>query len=189
MTFKLELEKIVGKERHRTDPRTGRNYTPKQTRLAEEAVRKAYRAEHEDHGDFDGIVTVAIETFRPLAKSNPKYWAGRADLGKPDWDNIGKLVCDALNGVAYTDDAHVVIGGVQKGCRTPYGTPPLAKVCITHFTEEYIKEKKKRTTSTSTPTSSRNSRRTTSTRRCSSTPPASRATSCSMRPTPTTPAA
>lgn len=54
MTFQLELEKIVGKERHRTDPRTGRNYTPKQTRLAEEAVRKAYRAEHEDHGDFDG---------------------------------------------------------------------------------------------------------------------------------------
>ena len=37
----------------------------------------------------------------------------------------------------------VVLGGVQKGCRTPYGTPPLAKVCITHFTEEYIKEKKK----------------------------------------------
>lgn len=143
MTFQLELEKIVGKERHRTDPRTGRNYTPKQTRLAEEAVRKAYRAEHEDHGDFDGIVTVAIETFRPLAKSNPKYWAGRADLGKPDWDNIGKLMCDALNGVAYTDDAHVVMGGVQKGCRTPYGTPPLAKVRITHFTEEYINEKKK----------------------------------------------
>lgn len=142
MTFQLELEKIVGKERHRTDPRTGRNYTPKQTRLAEEAVRKAYRAEHEDHGDFDGIVTVAIETFRPLAKSNPKYWAGRADLGKPDWDNIGKLVCDALNGVAYTDDAHVVMGGVKKGCRTPYGTPPLAKVCITHFTEEYVKENK-----------------------------------------------
>lgn len=138
MTFKLELEKIVGKERHRTDPRTGRNYTPKQTRLAEEAVRKAYRAEHEGHGDFDGIVTVAIETFRPLAKSNPKYWVGRADLGKPDWDNIGKLICDALNGVAYTDDAHVVMGGVQKGCRTPYGTPPLAKVRITHFTEEYI---------------------------------------------------
>lgn len=82
MTFQLELEKIVGKERHRTDPRTGRNYTPKQTRLAEEAVRKAYRAEHEDHGDFDGIVTVAIETFRPLAKSNPKYWVGRADLGQ-----------------------------------------------------------------------------------------------------------
>lgn len=143
MTFQLELEKIVGKERHRTDPRTGRNYTPKQTRLAEEAVRKAYRAEHEDHGDFDGIVTVAIETFRPLAKSNPKYWVGRADLGKPDWDNIGKLVCDALNGVAYTDDAHVVMGGVKKGCRTPYGTPPLAKVRITHFTEKYVKEKKK----------------------------------------------
>lgn len=107
MTFKLELEKIVGKERHRTDPRTGRNYTPKQTRLAEEAVRKAYRAEHEDHGDFDGIVTVAIETFRPLAKSNPKYWVGRADLGKPDWDNIAKLVMDGMNGAVWGDDSQV----------------------------------------------------------------------------------
>ena len=75
--------------------------------------------------------------------ANLMFDAAHPDLGKPDWDNIGKLICDALNGVAYTDDAHVVMGGVQKGCRTPYGTPPLAKVCITHFTEEYVKEKKK----------------------------------------------
>lgn len=142
MTFQLELEKIVGKERHRTDPRTGRNYTPKQTRLAEEAVRKAYRAEHEDHGDFDGIVTVAIETFRPLAKSNPKYWVGRADLGKPDWDNLGKLACDALNGIAFKDDSQVDMGAVTKRPRSPYGTKPRIDIHIEYFVEEYVREKK-----------------------------------------------
>ena len=135
---------LVGKQRPMTDYRNHRTYTPTKTLKAEKAIKDAFRAAYgETFAGHDGPVVMRISTTRPLAKSNPKYWEGRADLGKPDWDNIGKLVCDALNGVAYTDDAHVVMGGVQKGCRTPYGTPPLAKVCITHFTEEYIKEKKK----------------------------------------------
>lgn len=33
---------------------------------------------------------------------------------KPDWDNIGKAVCDALNGVAYKDDAQIICGKVEK---------------------------------------------------------------------------
>lgn len=53
-----------------------------------------------------------ISTTRPLAKSNPKYWEGRADLGKPDWDNLGKLACDALNGIAFKDDSQVDMGAV-----------------------------------------------------------------------------
>ena len=135
---------LVGKQRPMTDYRNHRTYTPTKTLKAEKAIKDAFRAAYgETFADHDGPVVMRISTTRPLAKSNPKYWEGRADLGKPDWDNIGKLICDALNGVAYTDDAHVVMGGVQKGCRTPYGTPPLAKVCITHFTEEYVKEKKK----------------------------------------------
>lgn len=32
-----------------------------------------------------------------------------------DWDNFGKNVSDALNGVAYRDDAQVVVGVVVKG--------------------------------------------------------------------------
>lgn len=33
---------------------------------------------------------------------------------KPDWDNIGKAVCDALNGIAYKDDSQVVSANVYK---------------------------------------------------------------------------
>ena len=35
-------------------------------------------------------------------------------VSKPDWDNIGKAVCDALNGVAWKDDAQVIDARVRK---------------------------------------------------------------------------
>lgn len=33
---------------------------------------------------------------------------------KPDWDNLGKIICDALNGLAYLDDAQIVNAQVIK---------------------------------------------------------------------------
>lgn len=33
---------------------------------------------------------------------------------KPDWDNIGKIVCDSLNNIAYHDDNQVVDAQVRK---------------------------------------------------------------------------
>ena len=33
---------------------------------------------------------------------------------KPDWDNVGKAVCDALNGIAYKDDAQITAAEVKK---------------------------------------------------------------------------
>ena len=33
---------------------------------------------------------------------------------KPDWDNIGKIICDALNGIVWKDDAQIVDGRVVK---------------------------------------------------------------------------
>ena len=33
---------------------------------------------------------------------------------KPDWDNISKNICDALNGIAYADDKAIVDGSVHK---------------------------------------------------------------------------
>jgi len=37
-----------------------------------------------------------------------------AKTSRPDWDNVGKAVCDALNGIAWGDDAQVVDGRVRK---------------------------------------------------------------------------
>ena len=33
---------------------------------------------------------------------------------KPDCDNIAKIICDALNGVAYRDDAQIVSITIEK---------------------------------------------------------------------------
>ena len=33
---------------------------------------------------------------------------------KPDWDNVGKIICDSLNLVAYHDDSAVVDAQVRK---------------------------------------------------------------------------
>lgn len=46
---------------------------------------------------------------------------------KPDWDNIGKIVCDALNGIAYKDDAAITDATVCKR----YGTRPCVAVRLT----------------------------------------------------------
>lgn len=54
---------------------------------------------------------------------------------KPDWDNIGKLVSDALNGIAYSDDAHIVDACVKKRWAPP-GTKPCTVIIIDHVTEE-----------------------------------------------------
>lgn len=39
---------------------------------------------------------------------------GLPRTGRPDWDNIGKIVSDALNGVAWIDDSQVVEASVAK---------------------------------------------------------------------------
>jgi Holliday junction resolvase RusA-like endonuclease len=47
---------------------------------------------------------------------------------KPDWDNLGKVVSDALNGIAWKDDAQVCWANVKK----VYGEQPLLQVTIAY---------------------------------------------------------
>lgn len=47
-------------------------------------------------------------------------------IKKPDWDNIGKVVADSLNQVAYRDDAQVVDSQVRKF----YSRQPRVEVVI-----------------------------------------------------------
>lgn len=134
---------VPTKQRPKFDTKRFRTYTPDKTLKAEKAIKDAFRAAYgETFAGHDGPVVMRISTTRPLAKSNPKYWEGRADLGKPDWDNLGKLACDALNGIAFKDDSQVDMGAVTKRPRSPYGTKPRIDIHIEYFVEEYVKEKK-----------------------------------------------
>jgi len=75
---------------------------------------------------FDGPVSIAIRA----TYSVPPSWSAKKKsdalwkTSKPDADNIFKLVADAINKIAYQDDAQIVDLSVQK----KYG--PVAGVVV-----------------------------------------------------------
>lgn len=99
--------KVSGKGRPRFT-RSGRPYTPKATRDYERAIRDAFEnAPGRPREPFSGPISVCIMTYRQLPKSTPKSVIREPDTHKPDADNVAKVVLDALNGVAWLDDAQV----------------------------------------------------------------------------------
>jgi Holliday junction resolvase RusA-like endonuclease len=69
---------------------------------------------------FTGPVAIALTAvFEPPAswtkKARAAALAGEAvPVVKPDWDNLGKIVSDAMNGVVYKDDAQIFDAHVGK---------------------------------------------------------------------------
>lgn len=79
----------------------GHGVTPKRTMLAENRISELFTTEYPDATPFTGHVTIYCV-----------FWMSRQ--GRPDWDNLAKLATDALNGLAYKDDAQIVDAHVTK---------------------------------------------------------------------------
>ena len=110
--------KVRGKGRPRF-ARGGHAYTPKGTREYERAIREAFEnAPEKPPEPFSGPIDVTIVTSRQLPKSAPKSVIREPDMHTPDADNVAKIVLDALNGVAWLDDAQVTSLTVVKLDRT-----------------------------------------------------------------------
>lgn len=136
----VPIDEVPFKQRPRFT-RSGRTYTPGKTIRFEAQIMHAWVERYGDkYEDFDGPVDVTIMVQRPLRKSNPKYWDGRQDLMKPDWDNIGKVVCDALNGIAYKDDAQIVCAQIRKLPRMRHGNKPSMRIRINYYDDIHEKE-------------------------------------------------
>jgi len=105
------------KGRHRTS--NGHSYTPDNTVLYENWIKQCYlQASNKER--LEGQIEAHIKAFFSIPKSTSKKKREQMLSGeirptkKPDWDNIGKVVCDALNKLAYHDDSGVVDGIVRK---------------------------------------------------------------------------
>ena len=67
-----------------------------------------------------GAISLTVTAFFPMPKYFTKAIREKALSGellhqkKPDWDNVGKIISDALNGVVYADDATVSRASVSK---------------------------------------------------------------------------
>ena len=93
-----------------------RSLTARRVRVWKRLIRLAFRRAAPRSEPHDGPVRLRVTLFRPTPKSWPK-WRQRAaaeetmpSMQTPDWDNVGKLVSDALNGRAWVDDRQVFDG-------------------------------------------------------------------------------
>lgn len=94
--------------------------TPQRTVAYENLVKMEYKAQAGLQFPDDAMLSVRIFAYLSIPKSvsEKKRTAMLEGLirptKKPDHDNIGKIVCDALNGIAYRDDAQIVDSLVRK---------------------------------------------------------------------------
>lgn len=105
--FSITVPFVIGKARPRFVRKTGRVYTDSTTRRAMQAIRDEWEASAGEMAPEHVPVDVTIVTLRALPESRPRDVRREHDTFKPDIDNVQKLVFDALNGVAWADDAQV----------------------------------------------------------------------------------
>lgn len=90
-------------------------YTPDATECYEKLVKNVYLQMYRDQKLFDDKEPIAmlIMSYFGIPKSAGKRKRELMLSGiirpakKPDWDNIGKIISDALNKVAYHDDSQL----------------------------------------------------------------------------------
>ena len=115
---------IKGKGRARTvrNKYTGKtmSFTPNDTKSYEDCVRAAYLEKAKGVTFDKEPVAIEIRCYFIIPKSMTKLRRQMAidkavfPTKKPDLDNVMKIVCDALNKIAYYDDSQVVFSTVGK---------------------------------------------------------------------------
>ena len=104
---------VYGKPQGKARPRftrQGRAYTPKNTVDYEGQIKQAYIAAGGTLISDTAPIQICITACFKKAKSNKMQFPTL----KPDTDNIAKIVCDGLNGVAYKDDNQITYLTVDK---------------------------------------------------------------------------
>lgn len=110
--------KPTAKERPRFTHR--RVYTPQKTVNYEQSVRIAYLQSDRVKFMNKEPLSIIITAFYPIRKSASKKLQRQMLEGeirptvKPDFDNVSKIICDSLNGIAYNDDSQIVDATIKK---------------------------------------------------------------------------
>lgn len=118
----------VGKARPRV-LRSGRTYTPKGTVVAENTIAATWRAHYGARKPWARGIPLSVEILAYLAR--PKSSKRTLPSVKPDSSNLLKLCEDALNGLAWEDDAQIVEAKITK----LYDTVPRWVIWIREYGE------------------------------------------------------
>lgn len=106
--------------------RSGHAYTPDKTAIYEKLLASSWSG-----GIIKGKYLMASMRFgMPIPKSwskdRQRLSVGKLHTSKPDLDNLVKAVLDALNGIAYADDAAIAAVMAEK----IYAVEPFVEVTI-----------------------------------------------------------
>lgn len=135
MTSKIAFI-VPGEPKGKGRPRftkSGHTYTPESTREYEELIKAEYLQAYRGRC-FEAGAPIRMRIYAEfgIAKSNSKAIREKKLAGeilptkKPDADNIIKVVADALNGLAYSDDTQLVYVSATK----KYGDNPHISVFL-----------------------------------------------------------
>ncbi len=95
-------------------------YTPKETTEFKKKVKISYMKDYKTMLEGDafwvdvysmyalGASDVNKKTGKPTASGRRKLSGETMRTSKPDCDNLSKVIFDALNKIAFTDDSHIV---------------------------------------------------------------------------------
>jgi len=110
-------------------------YTPEKTVNYETLIKELFIISKQEK--MEGALRLEVLAHFPVTKSTSKKNKKKMLDGeirptkKPDWDNIGKICSDALNGLAYDDDSQIVLAVVGKW----YSEEPHVQIIISKETE------------------------------------------------------
>lgn len=122
MDISFSVPFIHGLQRHRMNH--GHAFDTKRNVSDKAYIAYAYKQACIDAGKSGaraekGVpVTIEIDTYKELPASRPKRVTSEPDVYKADVDNVCKEVLDALNNVAWHDDAQIVTLTCHKHDRT-----------------------------------------------------------------------
>jgi Holliday junction resolvase RusA-like endonuclease len=100
--------------------RRGITFTPEKTINYETYVRELFAVQYPLFDPWAGPIMLKVWAYFPIPKGTSKRTRELMEGGfvrrdrKPDWDNLGKIVSDALNGLAYQDDGQIASAFVEK---------------------------------------------------------------------------
>ena len=115
MAFSVPLVAHQGRPRIRKAARSAWLYEASDDEQRKRVIAGEFRKEYRGpYPMLTGPVRVEVLVFAPLPKKRPKRVVREPYTVKPDADNVAKQVLDALNGLAYADDAAVTELVVRK---------------------------------------------------------------------------
>lgn len=132
ITFEIKGEPM-GKQRPKFS-RVGnfvKTYTPKETINYEQWVKACYLSAGGRHYGSQAM-KIEVHIYYKIPKAYSKKKTQQALDGtivptiKPDCDNVLKIICDSLNGIAYDDDKQIACVLIQKH----YSTEPSVVVTL-----------------------------------------------------------